>query len=178
MQRLSTLTLVWIILTSAIVLGQPDHSVILLDDSADGALPEFTVVEENETSLTMEIRIPALRNERYSIDGEEYQLVSLPGGEIRGNEGMPGLPTISKLVAIPRNTAVSFHIEDVDQKEFTGYRLLPVPPDDGSPFSVDHADYETFERQELSLVEIGETGVIHGMRIVPVSYTHLTLPTN
>jgi len=169
MQRLSTLTLVWIILTSAIVLGQPDHSVILLDDSADGALPEFTVVEENETSLTMEIRIPALRNERYSIDGDEYQLVSLPGGEIRGQEGMPGLPMVSKFVAIPGNAAVSLEIKNVDYKEFSGYRVLPVPPDDGSSFSVDHIRYITLQQQEFPLVEIGEPGVIHGLRVVPLT---------
>ncbi|MCU0612781.1 MAG: hypothetical protein MUE60_13465, partial [Candidatus Eisenbacteria bacterium] len=95
---LSLLCLISLVASNA--LGTP---ALRLSDplavTAEG--PAFTVVGESEGSLRLEMRVSALGREAFPIEGETFQALTIPGGDIRGETGQPGLPVITRLVAVP-----------------------------------------------------------------------------
>ncbi|MCU0611913.1 MAG: hypothetical protein MUE60_09010, partial [Candidatus Eisenbacteria bacterium] len=82
------------------------ESLVTLDPLANPAHPAFTVLGESEGSLRLEMRVSALGREELPIEGERFQALTIPGGDIRGETGQPGLPVITRLVAVPSDVSV------------------------------------------------------------------------
>ena len=57
----------------------------------------------------------------------QYQNISIPDAEVMTKEGLPQVPVITKLIAIPDCGDVTISISPSGQLNFPGYNILPAP---------------------------------------------------
>ncbi|MBN1423028.1 carboxypeptidase regulatory-like domain-containing protein, partial [Candidatus Fermentibacteria bacterium] len=147
---------------------------LTLDGTTDSATPSFTVVEQTAGSLRLQMRLGALDHEEFAVDGEVFSAFTIPGGGIRGADGQPGLPVITRLVAVPSNAAVSVKSVTHKQTVLAGYRVFPVQPDQAADFVIDRAAYAQPIVNAPPAVEVGEPALFHSLRVVPLTFSPVT----
>ena len=85
------------------------------------------VAAEDDRSLTLDFALPYLDLEELEVEGELYHGVTIPGGDLRGEIGQAGLPTVSRLIAVPENAAVSVSAPSRSSISVTGCSMRPTP---------------------------------------------------
>jgi len=135
-----------------------------------GAEPTVRVLAADGDILRLELVLPSLTVEELEVERERYQALSIPGAMIRGDDGQPGLPALSRLVQVPAGAAVRARVLAADRERFTGYRVLPVQPDEADGFVIDRDHYARGAADAPSLVEVGEPAVLRDLRVVPVTF--------
>ncbi|MBC8368009.1 T9SS type A sorting domain-containing protein [bacterium] len=148
------------------------------DESATTKAPEFKVVSQDEQSLRLSFELDELALEKIEAGGELFDAVSIPEGNIRGAIGHPGLPVISKLIAMP-GTNARVNVISREEETFQNMRLLPVQPDDAESFTMDESAYLRPSLDPLPLAEIAHPGMMRGLRVAsmlinPVHYDPVT----
>jgi len=150
----------------------PDRSVAV-------PAPRFDVLSQEAGRLELGFSLDQLALEKVQAGGELFDAVSIPGGVLRGEDGHPGLPVISKLIAMPRGSRA--HVEVLARREETlpGLRLFPVQPDDAERFVMDESAYLAPTLDTVPTARIGEPGMMRGMQVAslqinPVRYDPLT----
>lgn len=82
------------------------------------------------------------------ISGQKYDIIEVPGTGWRLTPGIPLLPAIYKLVAIPPSKDVKMTILEKDDTLLSNYYLIPGPsinPDNPDTFLIDEDTYNTDE---------------------------------
>jgi len=134
---------------------------------SDGEM--LQVKETGSRSLVLEFSLPSLDVEEISVADEVYQGLTIPGGDLRGEPGQAGLPTVGKLLAVPDNASVQVRVNVLQERKFSEMRVFPVQPDGASEFVVDGEYYASGQPDRPSLVEVGAPAIMHGLRVVPLT---------
>jgi len=134
---------------------------------SDGEM--LQVKETGSRSLVLEFSLPSLNIEEITVADEVYQGLTIPGGNLRGEPGQAGLPTVGRLLAVPDNASVQVRVKALQERKFSEMRVFPVQPDEGSEFVVDRDYYSSGQPDRPSLVEVGEPAILHGLRVVPLT---------
>jgi len=145
---------------------------LVLDPTAGTDHELIRVRQDQGQTLTLEFSLPALDLEEIAVDGQTYHGLTVPGGELRGAVGQAGLPVISRLVQVPDNAAVQVTVGSKHEQVFPDFRVFPVQPDEAEAFVVDHDYYAGAAGASLvatPLVEAGAPGIVHGLRVVPIT---------
>ncbi|MBN2172321.1 MAG: hypothetical protein JW819_13460, partial [Candidatus Krumholzibacteriota bacterium] len=145
-------------------------TTLALAGGEPGAQPAVRVLADEGEILRLELTLPSLTVEELEVERERYQALSFPGGLIRGEEGLPGLPALSRLVQVPLGVTVRARVLSADRERFTGYRVLPVQPDEADGFVIDRDHYARGAAAAPSLVEVGEPAILRDLRVVPVTF--------
>ncbi len=151
-------------------LALADLQKVILDPTATESLPEFRVQYDADGNLAVRLHLPALTSEEIEVEGVVYQALTIPGGGIDGQEGRPGLPTISRLLAVPQGATVSVRVHDRREDILPGYRVFPVQPAGAEKFVVDTAFYAKSGGEEPPVVQIGEPAWMRHVQVVPVTF--------
>ncbi len=159
---LSTLALFLLILSTM------GATALEMREPAASASPLFAVTEQAGERLAITLELPALGVEEFIAGDERFQALTFPGGSIVGEVGAPGLPVITKLVALPAGASVGLSVTARSESRHQGFRLLPVQPDEGEEFVMDRDAYTA--AVELESVSLGETGIFRDLRVVPVTF--------
>lgn len=143
--------------------GESDEGIIrtVRNNGVDGSnvlyqLPAFTTVEKR-------------------VDNQPYHYVHIKGmGKLR-EPGKPALPALSEMVAMPYNSQATLSFSSESYTDYPGMMIHPAlqPALDtyGAPepvFELDSALYSTDAFFPEHLVEIADTILIRGMRVVVV----------
>jgi len=158
------LCLVLFLLATVVPAGAVD-----LRAPAEAAAPTFQVTDSGSDRLAITFSMPDLAVEEIDVEGLRYQMLSLTGGGLEGAPGTPGIPVITRLVALPAGAAVRASVNAAETRRHTGYRLLPVQADDAETFTIDRAAYAR-SSEPVEAVSVGAPGIFRDLRVVPVTF--------
>ena len=128
------------------------QKIPLTADSIDSE-PSFRIIEQKSGSLTVEFELPFLYQEEVEIDGDHYQILSIPGGEFRGEVGQAALPVISRLLAVPDAVSIQAQIKNSDMVSLSSYRLIPQQPSSlGQPTTAEKSSSANDQKSQPVLV--------------------------
>ncbi|MBT3316964.1 T9SS type A sorting domain-containing protein [bacterium] len=169
----SRLTVVFfcLLLSISAFAAEVQQQVLALDNSIADTKPAVTVISETAEGLTLEFTLPEITREDVTIAGESWQHFSIKGGEFRGDNGEPGLPTFSTLVTIPDIAGVSASSSVVSSTVISDVKILPIQ-NDGESFEVDNVAYS--RATQLSAAEVGSPSMMGNLRVVQVTFNPLS----
>ena len=87
---------------------------------------DFRILESTGTRTLIEILVPEPVTERISVEGQEYDLVSVPGAAPFGEPGEPLLAVAATMIAVPPAAGVSLRVVDETFETLGGYNLPPL----------------------------------------------------
>ena len=163
------LALIGLAMTGGGALAAADSTPLILDSKNTDDGPTARVLVAESGQLRVEYRLPWLDVAQVDIDGQRYQALSIPDGGLAGEEGQPGLPTFSKLLAIPPGKGVSVRVVTSDEQRFTGYRVLPVDGGDTGMQADAGTVNDDRDQPAATVVSVGAPALVRGLRVVPVT---------
>jgi len=144
--------------------------------AADGKVgsPRLELVQRTDAGMTLSLEIPSLEVGDAEVGAESFKDLSLPGGGHRGLVGEPALPTYTRLVALPAGVGVQARLLDHRRVDLGALRLVPNRGIEdqqkaGAP-SFDAVRYRAAGARDVG-VEVGEPALMHGVRVVPVTFS-------
>ncbi|MFH1845559.1 MAG: C25 family cysteine peptidase [bacterium] len=155
--------------TNAVLAAASGQDITLLSGKDDGT-PVFQVTRASGDVLTLEVEFPRLQRDEAVLEGETYQLLSLPGGAFYGQDGEASLPSISRLVAIPDFAAVELRVVRTETRTLAGYKLMPLQPDDAKSLVRNETYYTRQGFGDTPLVTVGEPAIMRDQRVIPVTF--------
>ena len=145
----------------------------LAEDGTVGE-PRLQVLERSSTGLLMSFELPSLDVREVELGDGAYQVLEVPGGGHRGAEGEPALPTFTRLVALPDGWACKPVLLDHRRVDLGTLRLAPnrgiEDQQKAGSLSFDAVRYRATGARDVG-VEVGEPALMHGQRVVPVTFS-------
>ena len=136
-----------------------------------GDLPVVTVLESSPTHMTVEISIPGFRLYDYPAGGRSWNCVSLPECYSQGDIGLPDLPSVPRLFALPFGTEAVVTVLDVSSTVYHDMEILPrQTPEvdmshDPAAFRISEEFYSGSEIFPASYASIDNEGVWSGLSV-------------
>lgn len=135
-----------------------------------------TVIEVEVPGMMVE---PAFRGMPGSVD------LAIPGARPLSNPGMPNLPVLSYMLAVPNHGDVRLEVVALEERVLQGYDIAPARPfelegrDQLIDATADPAVYATDAFYPEAVASIGEPGIFRDLRLVsvrvnPVRYNPVT----
>jgi len=91
--------------------SEPAVNTLVLTSDRDADGPQVTLLTKTDAGLTLRLDLPYLETEEIELAGDTYTKLAIPGGGWLGASGQAGVPTFTRLVAIPAEAAVQVTIE-------------------------------------------------------------------
>lgn len=142
-----------------------------------GATPKgegpLVVTRAAADGLEFEVALDRMQVEHRVAVGITYQRLSVPSAGHTADVGLPELPYIGRLVAVPQGAAMEAVFTPLDSVELSPYVVWPAQepaPDDaeGSTFVKNEAFYRGGEVFPPAPVAVADAGVIRGCRVARV----------
>jgi hypothetical protein len=170
--KLSILAIIAILLWGQAVFA---FSIIKDDNSSiskESLAPKITVINESVSGIDVEINLPAVKSRNISVEGQDYQILDIPGGGHIDKPGYPFLPTVSTHIEIPRQASVSIEELEYISEVFEGYNVYPAqehffgPSQDENKFVKDTTAYSTDKFFPLNKYNTAKPVVLRGHKLV------------
>jgi hypothetical protein len=147
--------------------------------------PEVVVLEADQTHMVVEISIPGFWLYERPMDGQIWNCIELPGYYPQGKLGLPDLPSVTEMFALPFGTRAVVTVEDVNSTVYQNIEILPrQTPEidmvhDPFPFVISDDFYYGTEAYPSSMVQIDNEGNWAGLNVArlvvnPFSYNPST----
>ncbi len=133
-------------------------------------VPQVRVLSSDRSGVDMLLDLPALSTETLTVDGREFQSITIPGGALEGEIGQPGIPTLAKLVEIPAESGVTVTATSLEDEDIPGVTLFPVQSEEGTEFSFDASAYAREGFSEAPGAAVGSPAIARDLRVVPVTF--------
>ncbi len=136
-----------------------------------GDLPEVSLLESSTTHMIVEISIPGFWLYDYPAGGRSWNCVSLPECYSQGDIGLPDLPSVPRLFALPFGTEAVVTVEDVSSTVYSGIEILPrqTPEIDMAhepfPFRMNEEFYSGSEVFPASFANVDHEGIWSGLNV-------------
>ncbi|NOQ21198.1 MAG: T9SS type A sorting domain-containing protein [Candidatus Aegiribacteria sp.] len=148
---------------------------------SEGEIPEVTVLESDRNHMVLEISIPGFWLFDRPAEGRIWNCVELPGCHPQGRVGLPDLPSVIEMFALPFGTEAVVTIEDVSSAVYGNMDILPrqTPeidmPHAPYPFVINDEFYQGGESYPFARVEVDNEGIWSGLNVArlvvnPFSY--------
>jgi hypothetical protein len=184
MKGLLKLTTWALVLISPCLLWAAESVSIVTDLGQTEA--RFSVEAGASSDVAVSLAVPAVAVNQVTLSGAEYDVVTLPltdhlfTGEA-SEEGMPDVPVMTSLIAIPDLAGVELEVEYSGYDIFDNINLAPVQPptlesgEEIVPFTINNEAYNRDEFYPSELASAGEPVIMRDVRLVqlvmnPVQY--------
>ena len=87
-------------------------------------VPQVQLLSADQSGVDLLLELPALSMETLTVDGQQFHSVAVPGGGLEGAIGAPGIPTFTRLVAIPAESGVTVTATPMDEEDIPGVMLI------------------------------------------------------
>lgn len=143
----------------------------------------FEIKAKSSNSVSINFRLPSYEFVADQLDGKSYSRIKMEGVGFTGDIGLPELPVLSTMVALPANGNVRIVAENVQQSKVASFNAYPFQDDRESvaskTVSIDKDFYLRGTSYPESVVRYGDPEIIRGMRVVtvqvsPFSYNPVT----
>ncbi len=146
-------------------------SVVMFDDNSASTVPKWEITDSNDQLMTVEFTLPALELRPIQANNQLWQTLNIEGAVESGKMGEPGLPTISKLVAVPAGMTLSAQLISTTSSHLSDLQILPVQDTAQENFSYSTLAYQnkaSANSPEL-IIQIGRSAILAGQTVVPVT---------
>jgi parallel beta-helix repeat protein len=95
--------------------------------SQEKSSPSVNLITSNNNTVSFTVQVKGMFTVDQMVDEKSYQRLSIPDGEVMSKEGLPQMPMITKLIAIPDCDNVSISIIPSNELDYTNYNIIPSP---------------------------------------------------
>jgi hypothetical protein len=142
--------------------------------------PSVALSSSNNNNVSFSIKINGMSVTEKKVAETVYQHLSIPDAEVMTQEGLPQVPVITKLIAIPDCDDVTISVAYSNKIGFEKYNILPSPgfekkrSPDGSEVSVEvfkenKSMYSSNTDFPGKYGEIIEIGYVRGQKVARVA---------
>ncbi|MCK5117510.1 MAG: T9SS type A sorting domain-containing protein [Candidatus Aegiribacteria sp.] len=180
-----TFLILLLAVASVFAAGQGSVSAWQSFGGAMGESPEVTVLESDQNHVLLEVTIPGFWLYDKPAEGIVWNYVELPGCNPQGRVGLPDLPSVVEMFALPYGTEAIVTVEEVNSTTYENMEILPrqTPEIDMEhapyPFVISEEFYHGGESYPSAPVEIDNEGIWAGLNVArlvvnPFSYNPST----
>ncbi|KAA0003511.1 MAG: hypothetical protein FE048_01360 [Thermoplasmata archaeon] len=141
-----------------------------LDTAADcPTVPDVMVLKSDLNSTIITIDLHGIQEEEIEVDGQIFQILTIPGYDYTSEVGKPQMPVIRETIGIPDNSVVKVNILNFSSFTLNGYRIYPFQPpevDQDDKFVIDDVFYSQETFYPDNLIELGEPGIWRDLSII------------
>jgi len=137
--------------------------------------PTVQLISDDISGTVLKIKIPGLRIDEFNAEGKTYHTIDLGSDAITTEVGMPEIPHIAKVLAIPNQGTISVEVlETGESKIIEGINIPPVreswiegKPE--TPYLENKQLYNSAILYPQEIVRVEEPAVFRDFRIARVS---------
>ncbi len=173
-RRVSILAIV-VLLTAALAQAGTEPTQISLGLDPSVAQVGVQLTAKSNQGMHLRFQAPSLNIIAQEAEGQEYQLLNLPGAELDGPLGQPALPLFTRMVAIP--DGFTLEVGDVSSRKVDlegTFKPWPAQDIRDRGDAAIHVDQNYYLGRAVAAapaaVSVGEPGLIRGLRVVPVHF--------
>lgn len=89
--------------------------------------PSVTLLTSNTNIVSFTVQINGMFAEEKKVGDVVYRKLSIPDADVMTEQGLPHVPMITKLIAIPDCDEVSISVVPSNELEFADYDVIPAP---------------------------------------------------
>ncbi len=131
----------------------------------------WQILKSDAKSLEMVFQMPTPGLKEVQAADQVWHTLDIPGAVVHGSIGEPGLPVVSRLVALPQGTSLSVELISASKTIMSDLKIFPVQDPAGEEFSFSAAAYS----QKTSLpatgpeIKVGRPAILAGQMVVPLT---------
>lgn len=136
-----------------------------------GETPEVMVLESDQNHMVVEISIPGFWLYDKPAEGRTWNCVELPGYYPQGRVGLPDLPSVTEMFALPFGTEAVVTVEEINSTVYENMEILPrQTPEidmahDPYPFVISDEFYRGNESYPSVWIQVDNEGVWSGLNV-------------
>ena len=169
MRKLSIFTFVLVIIITNNLSGK----FVEIPKNSEKELVECISSNKNLTNLRFSLT--GYERESLNENEEEYQKFKCPDEGWLAEEGLPDLPRITRLIAIPNDASVSVEAINIEEEILSDINIYPYQPeyaDVNSELKHFIKDIDFYNKDEVypqKIVEVGTPAILRDIRVVNVT---------
>jgi hypothetical protein len=149
-------------------LDEPGDQVTVSKD--EGAVDVYVLSSDSRGTI-ISISNVEVEEEDITVNGEMFQILTIPGYDYTYEVGEPQMPVIRETIGIPDGASVQATIIDASYSTYKGYNVYPVQPPEAdlknnSEFVIDEEFYKKDAFYPEELVEVGVPGIWRDLNVV------------
>lgn len=143
-----------------------DSSLIEFSPGSRLAAPDWQLDE----SQLLHFNLPSLTLQRLEANGQTWQALSIEGAAIQGDPGYPGIPVLSRLVAVPQGMTLKATVTGSSSSNLADVNLIPVQDPNSDIFAFEAQAYARKKSVDdrAPLVQVGKPAIMAGQTVVPL----------
>ena len=137
--------------------------------------PNVTLISDDNNSMVIKIEISGFELKDFNTDDKQYKMIDLLSESLTNSPGLPELPYIAKVLAIPDQAGISFEILEIG--EIQSFNNIYLPPAreswlEGSPetpYAENTDAYSSMNVYPTEFVQLDPPSVFRDFRITRLS---------
>ena len=154
--------------SAAVDLKPLDVAVVKLVEGSATSEPEWQITDQQAEAWDVVLRLPALRITTLQAGDRRWHSLEVDGAALHGDIGGPGLPVMSRLVAVPVGRSLTAEVVAVQSRILTDLDVLPLQDPSTADFAYNDRYYTTAESAPGLQVETGRPAILAGQPVVPL----------
>lgn len=150
------------------------NSIELISNSATH-LPQWELNNSGNQMFKLQLTMPQVRISTVEANNKIWHKINLPqdyrfqANEL-GQTGQPGLPAMSRLLAVPRGMMFEVEVLSAEKTIIDELNILPLQDPSSDSFAFDVSAYTPKGTiAKLPVVQIGSPAIIAGQSVVPLT---------
>jgi hypothetical protein len=139
---------------------------------------EAKLISADASRVRVELNVPEIQVEDKLVEGETYQMLTMPGGGWLTQVGSPQMPLFCRFVALPPTSGVRIEVVEQETETLPGTFLVypfqkPLERRDDAqpePFQLNQEIYSQDQAFPGSLVEAGQISILRDLRLAPIKF--------
>lgn len=134
--------------------------------------PDFTITSRSSESIDIRFDLPAYEMTQVDRGGSTFQKIVVRDAICLSEIGMPELPVLSTMIAIPDNGSAFVEILNTHTKVSAG--IIPFPVQDESPgeteFSINEEYYSGNRNVTSEIMSFSQPQIMRDMRVISIQF--------
>jgi len=139
---------------------------------------EAELISADASKVRLELNVPEIMVEDVLVEGETYQMLTIPGGGWLTDVGSPQIPLFCRFVALPPTSGVRIEVVAQETETLTGAFLVhpfqkPLERRQDAqpePFQLNQDIYSQDQAFPGNLVEAGDISILRDLRLAPIKF--------
>jgi hypothetical protein len=136
------------------------------------------LISADASKVRVELFVPEIQVEDKLVEGETYQMLTIPGGGWLTEVGSPQVPLFCRFVALPPTSGVRIEVVEQEMETLPGTFLVhpfqkpPIRGENPEP-EVFQLNDEVYSQDQVfpgNLVEAGGISILRDLRLAPIKF--------